>query len=147
MENGPHGLPFSIPHQYSRKATVSSDTVAFIALFLIDQLIQLGNMMRAGRGLVLRLLGVHADRGRGLLDGLHRACTGDTAARARHALEQIAVVLAGLGGHQQLAAVAQTLGVGDLDLAVRVLLVDDVDNGLALRRRIPQSYGRPSMHR
>ena len=59
MENGPHGLPFSIPHQYSRKATVSSDTVAFIALFLINQLIQLGNMMRAGCGLVLRLLGVH----------------------------------------------------------------------------------------
>ena len=50
MENGPHGLPFSIPHQYSRKATVSSDTVAFIALFLINQLIQLGGSFNSLAG-------------------------------------------------------------------------------------------------
>ena len=108
MENGPHGLPFSIPHQYSRKATVSSDTVAFIALFLINQLIQLGNMMRAGRGLVLRLLGVQTDHGRGLLDGLHRACTGYTAARACHDLHKLIVYLTALQRVQKLTCVAQS---------------------------------------
>ena len=132
IENGEWATWFTILHSapIQQKSHRIIDTVAFIALFLINQLIQLGNMMRAGRGLVLRLLGVQTDHGRGLLDGLHRACTGYTAARACHAFEQITVVLAGLGGHQQLAAVAQTLGVGDLDLAVRVFLVDDVDNGL-----------------
>ena len=65
-------------------------------LFLIYQLIQLGNVVRTGRDLMLRLLCVHIDRNRRLLDRLHRACAGDTAARARHALEQIAVILAGL---------------------------------------------------
>ena len=118
MENGPHGLPFSIPHQYSRKATVSSDTVAFIALFLINQLIQLGNMMRAGRGLVLRLLGVQTDHGRGLLDGLHRACTGYTAARACHEFDEVVVLLAALHSlqhcvtlyHNGLTCEADTLG-------------------------------------
>ena len=82
IENGKWATWFTIPHQYSRKATVSSDTVAFIALFLINQLIQLGNMMRAGCSLVFRLLGIHADYRSGFLDGLHRARTGHTAARA-----------------------------------------------------------------
>ena len=63
-------------------------------LFLIYQLIQLGNVVRTGRNLMLRLLCVHIYRNRRLLDRLHRACAGDTAARARHALEQIAVILA-----------------------------------------------------
>ena len=148
MENREWATWFTILHSapIQQKATVSSDT-SFIALFLINQLIQLGNMMCAGCSLVLRLLGIHADYRSGFLDGLHCARTGHTAARARHALEQIAVVLAGLGGHQQLAAIAQTLGVGDLDLAVRVFLVDDVDQRPWLRRRIPQSYGRRTKHR
>ena len=86
--------------------------------------------MRAGCDLMLGLLCVHIDRDRGFLDRLHGAGTGDTAARARHALQQVAVVLAGLRHHHQLAAVAQTLRVRDLDLALGVLLLDDVDDRL-----------------
>ena len=100
MENGEWATWFTILHSapiQQKSHRIGSDTVAFIALFLINQLIQLGNMMRAGCSLVLRLLGIHADYRSGFLDGLHRARTGHAAARACHALEQIAVVLAGLG--------------------------------------------------
>ena len=47
---------------------------SFVMLFLIYQLIQLGNVVRTGRDLMLRLLCVHIDRNRRLLDRLHRAC-------------------------------------------------------------------------
>ena len=79
---------------------------------------------------MLGLLGVHADRGGGLADRLHgtRAC--DAAARTGHAFQQVAVVLAGLGGGKQVAAFTQALCVGDFDLTLRVLLLDDVDDRL-----------------
>ena len=59
-----------------------------------------------------------------------RTGTGNAAARAGHAFQQVAVVLAGLGHHHHLLAVGQTLGAHDLDLAVRVHLLDGVDNRL-----------------
>ena len=66
----------------------------FYSIILINQLIQLGNMMRAGcKSGAPPFASIHADYRSGFLDGLHRARTGYAAARTRHALEQIAVVI------------------------------------------------------
>ena len=94
---------------------------------LIDEFVQFLDVLGAGRGRMLRLLGVQPDLRRGFLDGLHGARARNTAARAGHALEQVAVVLARLCRHHHLAAFAQAFGIGDLDLAVRVFLLDDID--------------------
>ena len=132
MENGEWATWFTILHSapIQQKSHRIIRYGAFIALFLINQLIQLGNMMCAGCSLVFCLLGIHTDYCSGFLDGLHRARTGYTAARACHAFEQITVVLAGLAAISSLRQ-SRRPRRGDLDLAVRVLLVDDVDNGLA----------------
>ena len=58
------------------------------------------------------------------------AGTADAAAGAAHAFQQIAVVLAGLGQHQQLLALGQTLCGCDLHIHVGVPLLDLVGNGL-----------------
>ena len=58
------------------------------------------------------------------------AGTADAAAGAAHAFQKIAVVLAGLGQHQQLLALGQALSRRDLDFHVGVPFLDLVGNGL-----------------
>ena len=79
---------------------------------------------------MLGLLGVDAHHGLGLLDGLHGAGAGHAAAGARHALQQVAGVLAlhRVGDH--LAALPQALGLGHLDLPVGIALLDHVHHRL-----------------
>ena len=61
----------------------------------VHQLVQLLDVLGLAGGLVVGLLGVKVDGYLGLLDGLHGAGAGHTAAGAGHALQQIAGVLAG----------------------------------------------------
>ena len=68
---------------------------------------------------------------------LQRAGARHTAAGAGHALQQIAVQLAGLGQHQHLFALAQALGGHHLHLALGLEVFDDVHHGL----------GHPAGHR
>ena len=58
------------------------------------------------------------------------ACAADAAAGATHALQQVAVVLAGLSQHQQLLALGEALCRRDLDVHIGVPLLDLIGDSL-----------------
>ena len=58
------------------------------------------------------------------------ACAADAAAGAAHAFQQVAVVLAGLGQHQQLLALGEALCGCDLDVHIGVPLLDLIGDSL-----------------
>ncbi len=96
-----------------------------------------------GGALFLRLRGIAAHDGRRLLDRQERTGARDAAARARHALEQIPVVLARLGEQEHLPAVSEPLRAGGFHLAVGV----DVRDRLAHRVRDAAGNGKAAARR
>ena len=76
------------------------------------------------------LLGIEIDLGSRFLHGLHGSGAAYAASGTGHALQQISVILSGLGQGKHLAALPEALGIHDLYLLIRIHIMDNVYNRL-----------------
>ena len=73
--------------------------------------------------------GVVLNKGLGFVYRLSGAGTGDAAARAGHAFQEVALVAAGFGEGHEFFTFFQAFGAGHLHFVVRIFFGDDVGNG------------------